>query len=53
MIETTDGSTPVETDIMSEEGETQTVMFTVTDAMTVYYCNPHRSLGMEGDIEVV
>jgi plastocyanin len=53
VIETADGSTPISTDTMSDEGETQVITFTVTDGMSVYYCNPHRSQGMEGSIEAV
>jgi plastocyanin len=53
VIETTDGSTPVETGFDTAEGETQTVTFTATAGMTVYYCSPHRGLGMEGPIEIV
>jgi len=52
-IEAESGDTPVATDTMSTEGETQTVEFTATEGMTTYYCNPHRGLGMEGDIEIV
>lgn len=53
VIETGDGSTPVNTGFVSDQGATQTVTFTVTDGMGVYYCSPHRTLGMEGDVEVV
>jgi PKD repeat protein len=53
VIEMSDGSTPVATDFLSTEGETQTVTFTATADMTTYYCNPHRDLGMEGSIEIV
>jgi len=53
VIETSDGSTPVETELMGEEGATQSVTFTATDEMTTYYCAPHRTLGMGGGIEIV
>jgi putative membrane-bound dehydrogenase-like protein len=53
VIETGDGSTPVETGFGTGLDETQTVTFTATADMIVYYCSPHRGLGMEGSIEIV
>ena len=41
-----------ETELMSEEGETQSLEFEATDEMTEYYCEPHAGT-MVGDIEVV
>ena len=38
------------TDIMSEQGETQTIEFTVTEEMAEYVCEPHIS-SMRGTIE--
>jgi len=53
VIETDGGSTPVSTEFLDTEGGTQTVTFTASAGMIVYYCSPHRGLGMEGDIEIV
>jgi plastocyanin len=53
VVETADGSTPVETGFGTGLDETQTVTFTPNADMTVYYCSPHRGLGMEGSIEIV
>jgi plastocyanin len=53
VIETADGSTPVETELMGEAGSTQSVTFTATEGMTTYYCEPHQTLGMGGSIEIV
>ena len=41
-----------ETELMSEEGETQTLEFEATDQMVEYYCEPHAGT-MIGDVEVV
>jgi plastocyanin len=53
VIETEDGSKPVETELMSDQGQTQSVTFTATEGMTTYYCDPHQTLGMGGSIDIV
>jgi putative membrane-bound dehydrogenase-like protein len=40
----------ISSEIMSSQGETQTVEFTATDEMARYQCSPHRTT-MEGRIE--
>lgn len=40
-----------ETDLMGEEGETQTLEFEASDEMVEYVCQPHEGT-MVGDIEV-
>lgn len=51
MIEDEDGDIVVETEIMMEEGGTQTVEFTAAAGMSEYFCQPHP-LSMRGDIEI-
>lgn len=41
-----------ETELMSEEGETQSLEFEATDEMVEYFCEPHAGT-MVGDVEVV
>ena len=46
------GSTLEETELMGEEGETQTLEFEATADMAQYVCTPHAGT-MVGDIEIV
>lgn len=46
-----DGGELVSTDIMAEEGATQTVEFTASAEMAEYYCQPHPQ-SMRGSIEI-
>ena len=46
------GGTIEETDLMGEEGETQTLEFEATADMADYVCTPHAGT-MIGDIEIV
>lgn len=50
-IETENDEHPVSTEIMDQEGETQTVEFTATTEMAEYYCEVHPE-SMRGDVEV-
>ncbi|ELY64567.1 PQQ-dependent sugar dehydrogenase [Natrinema versiforme] len=51
VIESEDGEELESTEIMSSQGETQTLEFEATSEMSTYYCAPHRP-SMNGDIEV-
>jgi len=51
VIEDADGNNIVRTEIISEEGATQTVEFEATAAMASYYCEVHPS-SMRGDVSV-
>ncbi|MFC6768409.1 PQQ-dependent sugar dehydrogenase [Natrinema soli] len=42
----------VETELVSNSGETQTVEFTAEEGMVEYFCGPHRS-SMSGAVEIV
>ncbi|WP_232686902.1 PQQ-dependent sugar dehydrogenase [Halobacterium zhouii] len=48
-IEDGEGGVLVRSDIVSEQGATQTVEFTATDAMSTYYCEVHPS-SMRGEV---
>ncbi|WIV67835.1 plastocyanin/azurin family copper-binding protein [Natrialbaceae archaeon AArc-T1-2] len=41
-----------ETDVMSDEGESQTLTFTATDEIAQYFCAPHPTQ-MRGDVEII
>ncbi|MEF8842362.1 MAG: plastocyanin/azurin family copper-binding protein [Haloarculaceae archaeon] len=51
VIEDADGNNIVRTEIISEEGATQTVEFEATAAMASYYCEVHPT-SMRGPVEV-
>lgn len=51
VIETDDGENLVETEIIEEEGETQTVEFEATEEMAEYYCEVHPN-SMRGDVRI-
>lgn len=42
----------LETELVTDPGEEQTVTFTADEAMTLYVCHPHNNAGMRGSIEV-
>jgi glucose/arabinose dehydrogenase len=50
-IEDTQGSVLVETEIMSEQGATQTVTFTARESMAEYFCAVHPQ-SMRGEIQL-
>ncbi|MCU4754489.1 plastocyanin/azurin family copper-binding protein [Halobacteria archaeon AArc-curdl1] len=52
VIEDEDGDIVIETDILMEDGGTQTVEFTAESGMAEYYCRPHP-LSMRGQIEIL
>ncbi|WIV67839.1 cupredoxin domain-containing protein [Natrialbaceae archaeon AArc-T1-2] len=41
-----------ETEVVTDEGERQTLTFTATDEIVQYYCDSHQNL-MRGDIEIM
>ncbi|SEV87025.1 PQQ-dependent sugar dehydrogenase [Natrinema salifodinae] len=51
VIESEDGEELESTEIMSSQGETQTLEFEATSDMAVYFCDPHRPT-MNGEISV-
>ncbi|AEH38830.1 PQQ-dependent sugar dehydrogenase [Halopiger xanaduensis] len=51
VIESEDGEELERTEIMSSQGETQTLEFEATSDMATYFCEPHRPT-MNGDISV-
>lgn len=51
VVETDDGDWPVETDIVSKQGATQTVRFVAAPEMRAYLCEVHPR-SMRGSIEV-
>ncbi|GAB3674804.1 hypothetical protein GCM10028856_31020 [Halopiger thermotolerans] len=51
VIESEDGEELERTEIMTAEGETQTLEFEATSDMATYFCEPHRPT-MNGDISV-
>lgn len=48
-IEDANGNVMVSSDVVFQEGYTQTVQFTATEEMAEYYCEPHAS-AMRGDV---
>ncbi|WP_226479609.1 PQQ-dependent sugar dehydrogenase [Natrinema amylolyticum] len=51
VIESEDGEQLERTELLSQEGETQSLEFEATSEMSTYYCEPH-SATMRGDISV-
>lgn len=51
VIEDADGNTLVRTELMSEQGATQSVTFTASEEMAQYYCEAHPQ-SMRGDLSV-
>ena len=51
VIEDADGNTLVRTELMSEQGATQSVTFTANEEMAEYYCEAHPQ-SMRGDVSV-
>ncbi|WP_049921070.1 PQQ-dependent sugar dehydrogenase [Halopiger djelfimassiliensis] len=51
VIETDDGEELERTELLAEQGETQTLEFEATTEMAEYYCEPHTAT-MRGDISV-
>ncbi|ELZ16762.1 blue (type 1) copper domain-containing protein [Haloterrigena salina JCM 13891] len=51
VIESGEGDELERTELMMEQGETQTLEFEATEEMAEYYCEPH-SATMRGDIEI-